>query len=61
MGTTDPVAESKKVFNTRVQPNFHENNKTILEKLGCCCGTNRDLTRIEVSDDIIISHVIFSE
>lgn len=47
MGTTDPVAESKKVFNTKVQPNFHEGNKSLLEKLACCCVVDKDLTHIE--------------
>ena len=50
MGTTDPVAEAKKVYNTKKQPVFHEGNKSFLEKLACCCVVDKDLTRIEVSD-----------
>ena len=49
MGTTDPVAEAKKVYNTKRQPGFHESNKSFLEKLACCCVVDKDLTRIEVS------------
>ena len=50
MGTTDPVAEAKKVYNTKRQPGFHESNKSFLEKLACCCVVDKDLTRIEVSN-----------
>ena len=48
MGTRDPIKEAKK-FNTRLQPNFHAENKTLMEKIGCCCVVDRDLTRVEVS------------
>ena len=48
MGTRDPVAEAK-MFDTRQQPAFHAENKTLMEKIGCCCVVDRDLTRVEVS------------
>ena len=43
MGTTDPIAEAKKVYNTKRQPGFHESNKSFLEKLACCCVVDTGL------------------